>query len=267
VREISRAAASPAAPSRYLGVLARDRRGAIERIDDAWRVRPLDEREQLVADAVSRNREIVIRRVLAKLEPTFGHERPDRGPGRFDQRPHDNAGARMHSTETTRPRAAEQPQQKGLGLVVFGVGDGDVGRVQPGRRTLVELVARDVRRVFDRGLQRRRKRGDVDALDVNGQIELRCALPAETLVCIGIRATQEMIQVRDAGDLESLFFGNLAQQIQQRHRVGTTRKRDGHTASRGKQSVSANGTPDRIDDLHDPTGASRATGETGARSA
>ncbi len=173
----------------------------------------------------------------------------------------------MHSAETTRPRAAEQPQQKGLGLVVLGMGDGHVGRVQPGRRALVELVARDVRRMFDRCLQRRGKRGDVDALDVDGQIELRGALPAETLVGIGIRAPQEMIQVRDAGDLEALVFGSLAQQIQQRHRVGATRKRDGHTAAGGKQPVSANGTLDRIDDPHGPTGASRATAEMGAAGA
>ncbi len=83
-----------------------------------------------------------------------------------------------------------------------------------------------------------------------GKSSFDARLPAETLVGIGIRATQEMIQVRDAGDLETLVFGNLAQQIQQRHRVGATRKRDGHTAAGGKQSVSANGAPDGIDDAH-----------------
>ena len=177
-------------------------------------------------DASSRNANAAVAQKLAHV-----------GARRLDERPHDDAGARVHAAQAARPCAAQQPQQEGFGLIVFRVRDGDRGRAEARRRTIEKRVARRVRRVFDRSARVARERRDIDALDVDRQLQPGREIAAELRVGIGIGAAQLMVQMRRAGDDETFGLGDLAQREQQRHRIGAARQRDGHTAARRKQSV------------------------------
>ena len=65
-------------------------------------------------DASSRN---AICRVVEK--------RAHVGARRLDERPHHDARARMHAAQAARAGAAQQAQEKCLGLIVLRVGHGD----------------------------------------------------------------------------------------------------------------------------------------------
>ena len=71
----------------------------------------------------------------------------------FNERAHDRPRARVDPAQSARTRAANQPQQKRLGLIVAGVADGDAIGAQPAGRAGEERVARVVRGAFDATLR------------------------------------------------------------------------------------------------------------------
>ena len=63
-----------------------------------------------------------------------------------------------------------------------------------------------------------------------------------------VSAAKLMVQVRRTDDVESLRFRDFAKRVQQRNRICTTRQRNSDTRTARKQSVSANGAADGIDE-------------------
>ena len=186
-----------------VGVFARDRGLAIEDIDDSRRKARVEQRQQLVTDAIARNRQIGVRRVLAKRDAGGAQKLAHVRARRLDERPHDDAGARMDAAEPARPCAAQQAQQKRFGLIVFRVRDGDGGRAETRCGAIEERVPRHVRRMFDGRARLARERCDVDALDVDRHLEPGSEVAAELRVCIRLGAAKLMVQMRRAGDAES----------------------------------------------------------------
>ena len=172
-----------------------------------------------------------------------------------EQRADDGAPARVHGRQAARPGAAQQPQQKRLGLIVARVADGHDVRVEMRTRPLEEGVARGVRRVLERAAlafaraprtssrstrtgrpsvpasdaQNRSSRSAPDTPAASGSTRswwLKCASPA----------TRQL-----AGRVE------LAQQVRERHRIRAARQRDHDARPGASQIVAAKRAPDRCD--------------------
>ena len=165
-------------------ILTGNRGFAIEHVDDAGRETVLEQRDQLMSDAVARHgqsafdrssRNSMCRssrnvRICAREATMNGRTtRPARG---------------CMPPRTRAPRAPEQTQQEGLRLVVSGVRDGNGLRVQPCGRADEERITLVVRRVLDRHAGCPRQPCDVCAFDVDRQRHGGREAPAERLVVV-----------------------------------------------------------------------------------
>ena len=224
----------------------------------------VEQRQQLVADAIARNRQIGIRRVLAKRDMPLAQKIAHVRARRLDERPHNDASARMHAAQAARPCAAQQTEEERLGLVVPRVGDGDrLSRRGARPRARKTRNARCAPRV------RSRHRSRVQAAATSTRsMSIGISSPAgkvatEPLVGIRIGTAKLMVQMRRADDASAFGLGNLAKREQQRHRIGSARQRDSDTASGRKQSVTPDSATGRIDDAHH--GCNGCDGATGAK--
>src|SRR4029077_3997210 len=93
---------------------------------------------------------IRVARVLAERLAVCGEIVSQRLTIDVDQRTNDAAGAWMDGGEAAAARAAQQPQQERLGLVVLGVRDGDCVRAAAVGGALEKGVPRPPGGAFDR---------------------------------------------------------------------------------------------------------------------
>ena len=177
-----------------------------------------------------------VRRVFAKRDVRCVDERAHVGSRRLDERTHDHARARVHAAQAAGPGPAQQAQEERLGLIVPRVRDGDQARAQPSTAAREKLVPRRVRRLLD---------GDRAA---RAPAHRRRPAPRQAGGPSRPRAAAELL-VRDprprrAADdsnaqrrrAETLELRDLAQHMQQRHRVGAAGHRHDHTGTRRNQS-------------------------------
>ena len=92
--------------------------------------------------------------------------------------------------------------------------------------------------------------GDIGAPGVERQPERERTLAAELLIRVRVSPAQLMIEVRDAGDLQLAELFELAQDVQQRHRIGPARQRDEHTGAARKQVVLPDRAQHPFDERH-----------------
>jgi hypothetical protein len=155
----------------------------------------------------------------------------------------------VHGRQAFRAGASQQPQQKRFGLVIACVTDSDAIRAEVRQGTAEKLVARRTGRVFERSPVFLRTGADVFPLDEDRTVAGRRKLNAERLVT-GRFIPQLMIEVREPGDDELARRLDLAQQVHERHGVGSARQRDDDTRLRAGQIMLADSAPEGIDHLH-----------------
>ena len=81
--------------------------------------------------------------------------------------------------------------------------------------------------------------GDVDPRDVDGHFRLEGERAAERLVTIGA-GTELVVEVRDAGERDLVGLGELAQEMEQRHRIAAPRHGGHDAGARRPQPLAAN---------------------------
>ena len=135
--------------SRYSRLRGRSSRSAIGAIDDSRREARVEHGQQLVTDAMRGIARSAFEASSRNVNPGGAQKLADVRARRFEERPYDDARARMDAAQAPRPCAAQQPKEERLGLVVFRVGDGDGGRSEARSRAIEKRVPRGVRRVFD----------------------------------------------------------------------------------------------------------------------
>ena len=122
-------------------VLGQDRRGAGERAPQLRVEARLEQRQQLVAHAVAKQRQVGVARVLAPRQAVAREMLEHPGARDAEQRADQQAAPGAHRAEPDASRAAQQPEQHGLGLVVAGVGYGDRNGALAARYASQEGVA------------------------------------------------------------------------------------------------------------------------------
>src|SRR5207253_2542020 len=149
------------------------------------------------------------------------------GATAVEQRTDDVAAARVDGGQPAGAGAAQQTQQKRLGLIVARMAGGDEFGAELEPRALEERMARVSRGVFDRSSFARRFATDVLAPGDEWPAELFGQRPAEGFV--GVRPIAKlMVEVRDARDLQiarDVIPGELAQQVRERHGLAVPRTR------------------------------------------
>ena len=136
------------------------------------------------------------------------------------------------------------------GGVFLGGRAGVAGGAEARGRAIEECVPRHMRGVLDGSAGITRERRNVDALDVDRQLEPGAEVAAELRVRIGIGAAKLMVQMRRPDDPEASCVSDVAKRVQQRDRVGPARQRDSDTAAGRKQSVTADSAADGVDHFH-----------------
>ena len=169
--------------------------------------------------------------------------------GHLEQRPNHLSPLRIDPTKPGHACAANQLQQKCLGLIVAGMADGHaIGADLDGASTQ-RFVAQPACGILNREALRGRIRPDVHGLDADRQTDCSGKFAAELLVAHR-RRPQLMIDVRERDDAEAAMLGELAQEEGQRDGIRAAREPDEDTAPRRTQRVSA----DRAADLLQQTG-------------
>ena len=135
-------------------------------------------------------------------------------------------------------RAAQEAEQKRLGLIVARVAERDDVGFEAHPRPLEELVARRARGVFERTAPGPGTRRDVVAVRVKRPAKASRQSSAKGLLVVG-RRTQLMIEMDDAGDPQLAALRELAQEESERDRIGAARQRDEHAGIRTRQIVRA----------------------------
>ncbi len=120
-----------------------------QHIDDRRIESLLEQREQLGADAVARDRPVAVGLVggignLARFEVL-----DQRAPPAIEQRADEHAAPRMHGRQALRAGAPQQSQKKRFGLIVARVAERHDVRAEVDTGALEEFIPRRTRRVFD----------------------------------------------------------------------------------------------------------------------
>ncbi len=135
-----------------------------------------------MADAIPRNAQVAVALVLSKRLTERSQIRPELVAADIEQRPHDPARPRVNPGEAARAGAAEQSQQKRLGLIVTRMTGGDDVGAELVRNALEELVSRLPPGILERRAQSRGTSAHVDQIAPERQSQLRRQRPAELLV-------------------------------------------------------------------------------------
>jgi hypothetical protein len=237
-------------PLEIVGIVAGDRGLSRQHRHDGRRETRLEERNQLVADAIPRNGRVLVRSVIAKRHGAGLEHRPEIGAGSLKERPHDEAGSRVHRAQSAGTGTAQQAQQEGLGLVVARVAHRNSGRAQAGGSPAKESMPRVVGRLLHRHPTGACPCSNVDPLQVERHPVGGGEPAAEVLVPVRVRPPELMIEMGCAGHEESVGLGNLLQNQEQRDRIGAARQRDDHARARRKQSMLAEGPAYGREDRH-----------------
>src|SRR6185503_4858716 len=113
-----------------------------------------------------------------------------------EKRPNHQARSGMHPAQATRTRAAKQPQQKRLGLIVAGMAHRHNRGAQPRGGAAKKLVTRGVGGLLDRYAGLASEPSHLDALHVDVDGARGGQPPAELLVPVGLGAAKLMIEMR-----------------------------------------------------------------------
>jgi hypothetical protein len=124
----------------------------------------------------------------------------------------------MHCRQTTRSRAAEQPQQNGLGLIVPRMAKRDDVSGKMSTRAAEKLVTRTASRMLNRMSFARGARRNILAPDKALPSECRSRGLAELFVAIG-RLAQLMIEMSHTCDGQFAHFFERMQQVRERDRI------------------------------------------------
>jgi hypothetical protein len=154
---------------------------------------------------------------------------------------------RVDAAETRHAGAANELEQKRLGLVVARMANGQTIGANLHRTAVQALVAKPPGRVFDREPLRRRIGPDVHGLDRDRQIESGRELATELLVAGGF-GPELVIDVSQTHQAEAPVHGEIAKEKRQRYRVGSAREADKDTTAWRTQRVSADRAPDFLED-------------------
>jgi hypothetical protein len=138
--------------------------------------------------------------------------------GDFEQWSNDIATLRINPTQPGHPRAANQLQEKRLGLIVPRMPDRhSIGSNLDGTSTK-RFVAQPPCGILNRETLRCCVRPDVHGLNVDGHADSCGEFAAEPLVAVGIRP-ELVIDVCERNEAEAAVLRELAQEKRQRHRV------------------------------------------------
>ena len=165
------------------------------------------------------------------------------------QRPDDDAVARVHPGKPARPRAAREAQEDRLRLIVARMAEGDEIRARASPCAIEEGIARRARRVLDRAPFLNRARADRLAIDEKPTAERLRQAADELLVGVGCRA-QLMIEMREGDQLQLAFGVELMQDMRERDRIRSARDRRDHAIARANQIVLTNELADNGQQTH-----------------
>jgi hypothetical protein len=166
--------------------VARQLRLIRQRVDDRRIETIFEDWEQLRANSITRDGDIVIRRIVDEWHLALGQKCAKFGPTAVEQRANCSSIAWMHAGESPRPCTAQEPKQDRFRLIVTRVSEchGVGGKVRAG--TLEEFVTRVSGRMLDRASISPRSSGDIFSLDEVGPPELLRERPAEHFVVLGV---------------------------------------------------------------------------------
>ena len=152
-----------------------------------------------------------------------------------NQGTHDRGPPGRHAGHPPGSRAPEQPEQHGFRLVVPRVSHGhDIG-TQPDAGALEEVVPNLACRLLTRDAPADCLCGHVRLLALEGHREPCGQLAAEPGVPGRLVAAQAVIEMDQAGEREPARAGQLAEQVEERHRVRAARHRGRDASARGEQ--------------------------------
>ena len=145
--------------------------------------------------------------------------------GRVEQRPNHVVAPRRHRRQSAAARAARQPQDHGLRLIVARMRDRDAVGLDRRERLLEEALPREASGDFDRDAVRLRRRRHVGIADDRGHAEPIGQRAAERRIGVGIRAANVMVEMREAREDELAARREVAQQEGERDRIRSARHR------------------------------------------
>ena len=166
-----------------------------------------------------------------------------------EQRANQVIAPRRHRRKAARARAARQPQNHGLRLIVAGMRDRDAIGLRPMRSPPEKTLARVAPGDFDRHLVRLRIAGHVGIADHRGHAEPIGERPAERRVRVGLGAANVMIEMREPGEHDLAARGEVAQQERERDRVGSAGHRRDHTRARRPERMPGGVATHAIDEI------------------
>ncbi len=211
-------------------------RRAVQHPDDGRLVAGGQHRQQLVADAVARQRDIGVGGVF---HPDAAGRRecgPQLGTRAVEERPDDGVADGQHAAQPAGAGAPEEAQQHRLGLVVGGVGDGDDSGAAVQAHPLEERVARVARRYFERDVGGGRQLGHHRVLDDAADAQPVAQGTAEGLVAGGL-GSQVMVEVGRRRQDDVAVGGQPRQHVQQRHGIRAAGQRRHHPDAGCPQSM------------------------------
>ena len=219
-----------------------------QHVDDRWVESAFEEWQELRTHPIARDADVVVRFVVDEWHAALLEERPKLAAAAIEQGPDDVAAARVHARQTAGTSASNQPEQKGLGLIVACVAEGNRVGFEPKTRLLEELVACRARRIFDRPPLGPGARRDIGTSALKRPAEARGQLAAESLF-VFCRRTKLMIQMDDTCNPKLVALRELGQEIGEGNRVGAARQRDEQAGIGTRQIVRADGPPDAVNEL------------------
>ena len=205
---------------------------------------PRQQRQQPVAHPVARHAQVAVRLVLAIRLAAPGQVLAQLLPRHAQERSHDVPGTRSNARQRARTRAADEPQQHGLGEVVARVAGRHAIRAPLRRHPFVDRVAGAMSRVLERDPLRARKGPDVDALDGDRNADRRGQRAAEPLVLLGGLAPEPVVDVDEPRENVAARRRGLGQEHAQRHRVRAAGQGGQNAATARNQPLALDGPRD-----------------------
>ena len=223
------------------GLLVAGQLGHLRQVLAQLRVPALQQRQQLVADAVAGEGEVTVGGVLAPALAQRAEISLDFSPRGGEQRTQDAAlgklDHRVNAAQALGPGSAQKFGQDGLGLVVAGVRRGHRLHLARGHQLPEPAVTQAARSLLDGfGVFLGRCSGIHPRL-VEGQTKLGRQRARKGQVAVGLLAAQAVVQMGGVQH-QAQLPAPLRQSAQQGHGVGSAREAHGQAQSRLEQRVS-----------------------------
>jgi hypothetical protein len=206
-------------------------------------VEPLEEGQQLSANAIARDRQVVVGLVEDKLRLPLGEICVHLASAALEKGPNHDPVTRVHRRQAAGTGASQQPQEERLGLVVPCMPHRDHVASELRPRLLEEAIASRPGRIFDRPAFARGDPTHIPSTGDEGRAQIGCHAPAERFVAIG-RDPKPVIEVRKAGHLQFTRSRQTVQEAGQRDGVRPTGDRDDDAGIRGGKLVPPDRPPD-----------------------